>query len=79
MYRTEADGVLLEDVRLTDGDVTVPLMSLGAMCAPRGGWHTETLNPSNRTVVTIEVAHKPVPWYRDYRRAGPAHKTCFVP
>lgn len=61
--------MLLMDVRRTDGDVTVPLLSLGAMCAPRGGWHTEKLNPSNRTVFTVEVQHQPAPLLKDFRRA----------
>ncbi len=54
---------------MTDGDVTVPLLSLGAMCAPRGGWHTARLNPSNRTVMTVEVVHNPAPLLKHYRRA----------
>lgn len=35
---------------MQEGDLTVPLLSLGAMC--RGGWRTQRLNPANIPVVT---------------------------
>ncbi|KAG2495385.1 hypothetical protein HYH03_006653 [Edaphochlamys debaryana] len=46
-------------VQLTDGDGTVPLLSLGAMC--RGGWRGRgRLNPGPMRVVTREYRHTPV-------------------
>lgn len=42
-----------------DGDGTVPLLSLGALCA--GGWRTRRLNPSGARVVLREYLHRPAP------------------
>ena len=39
-------------VKFTDGDGTVPLISLGFMCS--AGWKGERLNPSGATIVTRE-------------------------
>lgn len=40
-----------------DGDGTVPLLSLGALCA--GGWKTRTLNPAGIKVVVREYPNRP--------------------
>lgn len=45
-------------VQMADGDGTVPVLSLGALC--EGGWSSSRrLNPGNATVVTREYQHKP--------------------
>lgn len=44
-------------VRMGEGDGTVPLLSLGAMCVH--GWHMERYNPARIKVVTHEVMHNP--------------------
>jgi hypothetical protein len=48
-----------------DGDGTVPLLSLGALCA--GGWRTKRLNPAGVPVVIREYPNNPVPVLRDAR------------
>ena len=45
-------------VRMGDGDGTVNLVSLGALCAR--GWRAPTLNPSRARVVTREAVHEPL-------------------
>ena len=52
-------GSLVKGVRLTDGDGTVPLLSLGYMCAR--GWRGDgrLYNPSGSRVVTREYRHVP--------------------
>jgi phospholipid:diacylglycerol acyltransferase len=53
-----AGRALVKGVRLTDGDGTIPLVSLGYMCAR--GWRDNRLfNPSGSRVVTREFAHEP--------------------
>lgn len=48
----------LSGVQLSpDGDGTVPLLSLGALCA--GGWKTKRLNPADMEVVVREYPNKP--------------------
>ena len=44
-------------VRASDGDGTVPLLSLGALCARH--WREPRLNPSGMRVVSREFAHEP--------------------
>jgi phospholipid:diacylglycerol acyltransferase len=51
-----------------DGDGTVPLLSLGALCA--GGWRTRRLNPSGLQVVLREYPNKPRPVLKDTRWVG---------
>ena len=46
-------------VRFSDGDGTVPLVSLGLM--PRKGWKTRRLNPGGIRIVTHELKHVDVP------------------
>lgn len=43
---------LRNGIRYSDGDGTVPLLSLGALC--RGGWRGAELNPGGLQVVTRE-------------------------
>jgi phospholipid:diacylglycerol acyltransferase len=52
-------------VQLTDGDGTVPLLSMGALCA--GGWRTKRLNPGGSKVVVREYMNDPWPVYKDPR------------
>ncbi|WIA16398.1 hypothetical protein OEZ85_013090 [Tetradesmus obliquus] len=55
-----------------DGDGTVPLLSLGALCA--GGWRTRRLNPAGLQVVLLEYPNKPGPVLKD-TRGGPGAST----
>lgn len=48
-----------------DGDGTVPLLSLGALCA--GGWKTRRLNPGGSDVIVREYPNNPVPVFKDSR------------
>ncbi|KAI8377935.1 Lecithin:cholesterol acyltransferase-domain-containing protein [Radiomyces spectabilis] len=43
-------------VRFSEGDGTVPLLSLGYMCAPSGGWtkHADLYNPGHSPVILKE-------------------------
>lgn len=43
-------------VRISDGDGTVPLISLGTMC--RKHWQQPELNPHNISVITREYKHE---------------------
>ncbi|KAI7900135.1 Lecithin:cholesterol acyltransferase-domain-containing protein [Cokeromyces recurvatus] len=47
-------------IRFSDGDGTVPLLSLGYMCAPSGGWtkHANLYNPGRSPVVLREYDNK---------------------
>ena len=57
-------------VKFSDGDVSVPLISLGYMCVD--GWkENKRLNPSNLKVVTREYAHKEEFRVNDPMRGGP--------
>ncbi|KAK9822390.1 hypothetical protein WJX81_007759 [Elliptochloris bilobata] len=51
------DAPLDRGVRASDGDGTVPLLSLGALCARH--WREPRLNPSGMRVVTREFPHEP--------------------
>ena len=44
---------IVNGVKMGEGDGTVSLLSLGAMCVE--GWKRERWNPSNIPVVTVEV------------------------
>ncbi|KAF7980834.1 hypothetical protein HWV62_36468 [Athelia sp. TMB] len=46
-------------VKFGDGDGTVSLLSLGAMCVE--GWKRPRWNPAGIPVTTIELPHRPVP------------------
>lgn len=64
--RVLATRVQLSGVQLSpDGDGTVPLLSLGALCA--GGWKTKRLNPSGLEVVVREYPHNPGSLLKDAR------------
>ncbi|POM73513.1 Lecithin:cholesterol/phospholipid:diacylglycerol acyltransferase-like protein [Phytophthora palmivora] len=57
-----------DGLRYTDGDGTVPLVSLGLMCA--SGWRTEKYNPGGVDVRVREYRHNPVSMLYD-SRGGP--------
>ncbi|KAI8473073.1 MAG: hypothetical protein J3K34DRAFT_412117 [Monoraphidium minutum] len=59
-------------VQLSDGDGTVPLLSLGALC--EGGWRRRSLNPGGARVVVREYPHEPVFSLTD-PRGGPGAST----
>ncbi|TFY81159.1 hypothetical protein EWM64_g2857 [Hericium alpestre] len=46
-------------VNMGEGDGTVSLLSLGAMCAE--GWKKKRWNPAGIKVTTVELPHRPVP------------------
>ncbi|KAI7899151.1 Lecithin:cholesterol acyltransferase-domain-containing protein [Cokeromyces recurvatus] len=56
-------------IRFSDGDGTVPLLSLGYMCAPSGGWtkHANLYNPGRSPVVLREYDNKISPSKLDVR------------
>ena len=54
---SDAATALDSGVQLADGDGTVPLLSLGALC--EGGWRTQRLNPGGARVVVREYPHRP--------------------
>lgn len=56
-------------VTMTDGDASVPLLSLGYMCVE--GWKTKKLNPSGSPVVTREYPHQQEFTVEDPMRGGP--------
>ncbi|CAO3681968.1 unnamed protein product [Rhizopus stolonifer] len=47
-------------IRFSNGDGTVPLLSLGYMCAPSGGWrkHANLYNPGHSPIVLREYKHE---------------------
>ncbi|THH18526.1 hypothetical protein EW146_g2475 [Bondarzewia mesenterica] len=45
-------------VKMGEGDGTVPLLSLGAMCVE--GWKRKRWNPAGIRVVTVELPHHPI-------------------
>ncbi|KAG0883980.1 hypothetical protein G6F15_005495 [Rhizopus arrhizus] len=47
-------------IRFSDGDGTVPLLSLGYMCTPSGGWtkHATLYNPGQSPVILREYQHE---------------------
>jgi len=63
-------GNMVNGVRLTNGDGSVPLLSLGYMCAD--GWiNNRKLNPSKIQVITKEFEHEATFVMSDPLRAGP--------
>ncbi|KAL0568627.1 phospholipid:diacylglycerol acyltransferase [Marasmius crinis-equi] len=46
-------------VRLGEGDGTVSLLSLGAMCVE--GWKRPRWNPAGINITTVELPHRPIP------------------
>lgn len=64
-------------VRFSDGDVSVPLISLGYMCAD--AWRNSSeLNPSNIDIVTREYYHKEDRKVTDPMRRGGPHSSNHV-
>ncbi|KAI0358723.1 LACT-domain-containing protein [Trametes cingulata] len=49
---------IMNGVKMGEGDGTVSLLSLGAMCVE--GWKRERWNPAGIEVVTVELPHNPV-------------------
>ncbi|OCH92023.1 Lecithin:cholesterol acyltransferase [Obba rivulosa] len=49
---------VLNGVNMGEGDGTVSLLSLGAMCVE--GWKRKRWNPAGMKVVTVELPHEPV-------------------
>jgi len=59
----DPDSNVRRGVRVTDGDGTVPLISLGYMCAEGGGWDPKVnphLNPSGIKCIVREFANRVV-------------------
>ncbi|KAI9477974.1 MAG: Lecithin:cholesterol acyltransferase-domain-containing protein [Benjaminiella poitrasii] len=56
-------------IRFSNGDGTVPLLSLGYMCAPSGGWtkHADLYNPGHSPVILREYNHEISPSKLDVR------------
>jgi len=54
-----ASPKVINGVRMGEGDGTVNLLSLGAMCVE--GWKRKRWNPAGMKVVTVELPHNPVP------------------
>ncbi|KAI0343373.1 phospholipid:diacylglycerol acyltransferase [Trametopsis cervina] len=50
---------IVNGVKMGEGDGTVSLLSLGAMCVE--GWKRKRWNPAGMKVVTIELPHEPSP------------------
>ncbi|KZP19600.1 phospholipid:diacylglycerol acyltransferase [Athelia psychrophila] len=50
---------VLNGVKMGEGDGTVSLLSLGAMCVE--GWKRPRWNPAGINVTTVELPHRPVP------------------
>lgn len=62
---------VVHGVKYVDGDGSVPLLSLGYMCAD--GWRRQEtgLNPSGTKVITREYTHKQELVFEDPMRGGP--------
>ena len=56
-----------QDQPLTDGDGTVPLISMGLMCRHPQGWHGSHLNPSGIRIVSREYLHEQSRFLGDIR------------
>lgn len=56
---TSVTPKILNGVKMGEGDGTVSLLSLGAMCVE--GWKRKRWNPAGMEVVTVELPHRPVP------------------
>ncbi|KAI9330807.1 Lecithin:cholesterol acyltransferase-domain-containing protein [Pilaira anomala] len=56
-------------IRFSDGDGTVPLLSLGYMCAPSGGWqkHADLYNPGRSPIIPREYQNEVSPSKLDVR------------
>lgn len=65
----DAEQDISYGVKFTDGDGSVPLLSLGYLCVD--GWKRKELNPSGATVVTREYLHSQEFDMGDPMRGGP--------
>ncbi|KAJ8537298.1 hypothetical protein ON010_g13298 [Phytophthora cinnamomi] len=70
VFNTDVDDLpyVKDGLRYSDGDGTVPLVSLGLMCA--SGWRTKKYNPGGVDVRVREYRHNPVSMLFD-ARGGP--------
>ncbi|KAG6956060.1 hypothetical protein JG688_00011606 [Phytophthora aleatoria] len=70
VFNTDIDDLpyIKGGLRYSDGDGTVPLISLGLMCA--SGWRTDKFNPGHVDVRVREYRHNPVSMLFD-ARGGP--------
>ncbi|KAE8904637.1 Phospholipid:diacylglycerol acyltransferase [Phytophthora fragariae] len=70
VFNTDVDDLpyVKDGLRYSDGDGTVPLVSLGLMCA--SGWRTKKYNPGGVDVRVREYRHNPVSMLYD-ARGGP--------
>jgi phospholipid:diacylglycerol acyltransferase len=59
-------------IRFSDGDGSVPILSLGYICADAWTRKDSGLNPSGAKVVTREYKHRAEFWVDDPMRMGPA-------
>lgn len=64
----EAESIMY-GIKMTNGDGSVPLLSLGYMCAE--GWKRSDLNPGNTRIVTREHSHVGSFQASDPLRQGP--------
>jgi len=62
---------VVHGIRFTDGDGSVPLLSLGYMCVDAWRRNETRLNPSMSKVVTREYPHRPELVFDDPMRGGP--------
>ncbi|KAJ3167984.1 hypothetical protein HDU88_001931 [Geranomyces variabilis] len=67
--RQDPDNLVRNGVQLTDGDGTVPLLSLGYMC--RGGWNAPRYNPGGVKVITRETKERRKKEWKLQVRGGP--------
>jgi phospholipid:diacylglycerol acyltransferase len=67
----DPENGVIHGIKYTDGDGSVPLMSLGYMCA--GPWRDKKsgLNPSRSKVIIREYEHRPAFTVDDPMRKGP--------
>jgi len=67
----DPENGIMHGIRYSDGDGSVPLLSLGYMCA--GPWRNQTsgLNPSGSKVITREYMHRAEFKVDDPMRKGP--------
>ena len=67
----DPDNNIMHGVKYVDGDQSVPLLSLGYMCADAWQRKDSGLNPSNTKVITREYMHKQEFTVDDPMRSGP--------
>jgi phospholipid:diacylglycerol acyltransferase len=67
----DAENNVTHGVKYTDGDASVPLLSLGYMCADAWQRKDSGLNPSQTKVITREYSHRHEFSVDDPMRSGP--------